>query len=247
MVYFSHWWTDLQTKGLGVEKRKLKPTKPNSKKKTKQPHKTNKQTNQHKNQNQKMRQKKKKTTTPTGKKPQQTKALQQHLTMATQGQWGCALAQLLEVAPKQLPPIPVVTVARGSTLMKEIMYFLLPSIQFCILLVQVFCWTWDWGFLGGIFPTMWSNWECQVLVQCKFFLWQESNHSSQFFTFPNLPFVILIVKSFLRLAPDCHVPKAVFNSTLLPFVPFHCYTPAADAKATLVIKKAVFLPPKLRN
>lgn len=77
------------------------------------------------NQHQKSRQKEKNHDT-NSKKTLQTKAPQEHQG-ATQGQWGSASAQLLEAAPKQIPLIPVVTVARSSSLMKKIIHF--PLLQ----------------------------------------------------------------------------------------------------------------------
>lgn len=139
--------------------------------------------------------------------------------MATQGQWISASAQLLEAAPKQLPLIPIVTVARGSPLMKKIIHFPLLQQSFSQL-SGLFCWT--WGLFEVFFPTISSNWECQVWVHYKFFFYYRNQTiAAKVSTFPNLLLVILIVKTFF-MASWLPCSQGCVQQCLFPFVPpFH--------------------------
>lgn len=138
------------------------------------------------------------------------------------GTVGLCLSTALGSGTKAASLIAVVTVARGSSLMKKIIHFSVPQHSFLQLSGPSILLNVRLAFLWILFPTMWSNWVCQVLVPYKLFFYDRNQTiAAKVSTFPNLPFVILIVKSFLW-PPDCHVPKAVFNSALFPFVPpFH--------------------------
>lgn len=124
------------------------------------------------------------------------------------------------------------------------------SIHFCSFLVQVFCWTWDWGSFGFYFPRCVKQlWVLGIGSLKILFPWQESNHSSQgFYIFRpclcNFDCQKLFMASWLPCSQGC-VQQCLVS--ICSTISFHCCILIADAKATLANKKAVFLPPKLRN
>lgn len=163
--------------------------------------------------------------------------------MATQGQWGCASAQFLEAETKQLPLIPV-TAASGSSLRKEIIYsFLHPSGASVLLNMRL-------GFVWGFFSHQVKQLRVSGIGSVQILLlWPESNHSNQCFYISKSSLCHsdcqkLFMASWLPCSQGC-VQQCIVSVCFT--ISFRCYIPIADAKATLVIKKAVFLPPELRN
>lgn len=134
--------------------------------------------------------------------------------------------------------------ASSSSLMKETIYsFLHPSGASVLLNMRL-------GFVWGFFSNQVKQLRVSGIGSVQILLlWPESNHSNQCFYISKSSLCHsdcqkLFMASWLPCSQGC-VQQCLVSVCFT--ISFRCYIPIADAKATLVIKKAVFLPPKLRN